>query len=123
EFEGKFHLYLADRLDYNGREGELEKLNQNYADDVIIDHLRLLLPRLRDLEDFRRDSVENTVRQCAESNGLKAADFIHPARFALTSETVSPAIFDVFEFLGKEKSLHRIGSFIAWLETGKPGKN
>ncbi|MCP5047089.1 MAG: glutamate--tRNA ligase, partial [bacterium] len=40
EFEGKFHLYLADRLDYNGREGELEKLNQNYADDVIIDHLR-----------------------------------------------------------------------------------
>jgi glutamyl/glutaminyl-tRNA synthetase len=47
---------------------------------------------------------------------LKAADLIHPARFALTSETVSPSIFDVFAFLGKQETGKRIKQCIGFFQ-------
>ena len=56
--------------------------------------------------------LEYILRDCAAKNSLEAADIIHPARFALTSETVSPSIFDVFAFLGKEESVRRIEGFV-----------
>jgi glutamyl-tRNA synthetase len=116
EFEKKFHLFLADSINYGDQPGELEKLNESYDNESVIRHLRLLLPELEKMEDFGRDAVETMLRENAERNGLKAADFIHPARFALTSETVSPSIFDVFAFFGKDKAMERINGLIRYLE-------
>jgi glutamyl/glutaminyl-tRNA synthetase len=47
---------------------------------------------------------------------MDAAALIHPARFALTAEAVSPPIFDVFAFFRKEESIKRINKFINYLE-------
>lgn len=116
EFQEKFRFYLSSTMDYAQQEHELNKLNENYDNPTIVKHLKLLSPQLQTLEQFDHGTVEAAMRECAEENGLKAADFIHPARFALTMETVSPSIFEVFAFFGKEESIRRIDALIAFLE-------
>ncbi len=116
EFSEKFALYLAEELNYAHKPEELQKLNQTYPNPDIIKYLSLVIPALLPLESFTASTVENAIRECAESHGLKAADFIHPLRFALTFETVSPSIFEVFEFFHKDESLRRINALIHYLE-------
>jgi glutamyl-tRNA synthetase len=114
EFAQKFALYLAQTPQYS--ESELQKLNENYSNTDIITYLNLLLPQLKNLKTFDKQTVEEIVRQCADHHDLKAADFIHPARFALTTETVSPSIFEVFEFFGKDLAIQRLQALIDYLE-------
>jgi glutamyl/glutaminyl-tRNA synthetase len=109
-------VYLNGQLDYHN--GDLEKLKETYGSTDIKNRLTLLLARLETLDpaNFNNAGVEEVLRECAQENGLKAADLIHPARFALTSETVSPSIFDVFAFFGKEESIKRMKHLIDYLE-------
>lgn len=114
DFESKFDIYLRGELDYDNE--DLVKLNETYSNEELTNHLKLLPVQLEGIEPFDRESVESGLRECAERNGLNAADLIHPARFALTSETVSPSIFDVFVFFGRAESVKRITGFTAFLE-------
>jgi glutamyl-tRNA synthetase len=118
QFERKFDIYLNEKLDYNNP--DMQKLKENYSNQEIIKHLQLLLVHIENIDpaDFNSTMVESTLRECAGKNDLKAADLIHPARFALTSEAVSPSIFDVFAFFGRQESVKRfkqcIGFFQHW---------
>jgi len=116
QFESKFDIYLTGKLDYNNP--DLQKLNENYSTPEIIKHLQLLPVHIENIEpaDFNSTTTEKALRECADKNQLKAADLIHPARFALTSEVVSPSIFDVFAFLGKQESGKRIKECIGFLQ-------
>lgn len=114
EFKEKFNIYLnKGKLDY--RESEPGKMDINDK-KRLKENLQMLFDSLDSLNSFNAENVEKALRNCAGKSGIKAADLIHPARFALTSETVSPSIFAVFEFFGKEESLKRIKNFIAYLE-------
>jgi glutamyl-tRNA synthetase len=123
DFEQKFDLYLNIKGELNYNNADLIKLNETYSNGDIKKHLKLFLVHLEtiDADDFDKDTVESQLRSCAQENGLKAADLIHPARFALTSETVSPSIFDVFAFFGKEESIRRITGLVNYLETLSEG--
>lgn len=113
EFKEKFDIYLnKEGLDY--RESELEKINMHDR-KISQEHLDFFLGELEPVTLFTGENVEEVLRQCSEKLGVKAAELIHPLRFALTSETVSPSIFEVFGFLGKEESIKRIKNFIAYL--------
>ena len=114
DFESKFDIYLKGELNYDNE--DFVKLNENYSNEKIVNHLKLLSSELEGLASFDRDTVEAGLRGCAERNGLEAADLIHPARFALTSETVSPSLFDVFVFFGRDESVKRLRGLIAFLE-------
>jgi len=114
DFESKFDIYLRGELNYDNE--DLVRLNETYSNDEIKGHLELLSVQLEQIEPFDRESVESGLRECADRNGLKAADLIHAARFALTSETVSPPIFDLFVFFGKAESVKRIGGLIDYME-------
>ncbi|MEO7602543.1 MAG: glutamate--tRNA ligase [Sphingomicrobium sp.] len=57
-------------------------------------------------------SVEATIRDVAESAGLKLGKLAQPLRAALTGRTTSPGIFDVLELLGRDESLGRIADRI-----------
>ncbi|MCP4220980.1 MAG: glutamate--tRNA ligase [bacterium] len=115
EFKEKFAGYLADEAEYNA--AEREKLNIDYPDEKIIEYLGYLVTGLEgmDAANFTGPEVEAVLRECAESNGVKAADMIHPARFALTGETVSPSIFEVFAFFGKDNCLKRLNALVTGL--------
>ena len=115
QFEPKFDIYLEGKLEYNNP--DLQKLNENYTTQELIKYLQLLPGQIENIEpsEFNSTTTEQALRECAEKNRLKAADLIHPARFALTSELVSPSIFDVFAFLGKQESGKRIEQCIEFL--------
>ena len=79
------------------------------------DRLAVLLPKLRDefkkLEVFTADEIEKVLRQRAETEGIKAALYIHAVRMLVLGTKVSPGIFEVLELLGKEKTLVRMSDF------------
>jgi glutamyl-tRNA synthetase len=116
DFERKFDLYIKGDLNYDN--DDWVKLKENHSTEDIRKYLKLLIAQLETIDavDFGGDAVEAALRECAEKNGLKAADLIHPARFALTSEAVSPSIFDVFAFFGKEESIGRMNALIDYLD-------
>ncbi|UCH92957.1 MAG: glutamate--tRNA ligase [Candidatus Aminicenantes bacterium] len=115
QFEQKFNIYLKGELNYNNP--DLQKLNETYSNEQIKKYLQLFLDYIQTIDPngFNNSALEQGLRECADKNGLKAADLIHPTRFALTSEMVSPSIFDVLAFLGKEESIKRMNRLIDYL--------
>ncbi|GLQ07212.1 glutamate--tRNA ligase [Sneathiella chinensis] len=63
---------------------------------------------LEGLSGWEKEMLEATVRECAESEGLKLGKIAQPLRAALTGTTVSPGIFDVLEVLGRDEAIGRI---------------
>jgi glutamyl-tRNA synthetase len=63
---------------------------------------------LRGLNDWSVASIDAAVRTYAEAKGLKLGKVAQPLRVALTGRTVSPGIFEVMVFIGKEEALARL---------------
>lgn len=82
--------------------------------------LQDLLPQLADRlesgEPFTAESVEAALRAFAESTGEKAGLFINAGRTMLTGQAVGPSMFDVFEIMGRERSVIRLRSQRPWHE-------
>jgi glutamyl-tRNA synthetase len=64
--------------------------------------------KLAALAKWDGESLENAIREVAESSGVKLGKLAQPLRAALTGRTTSPGIFDVLALLGREESLARI---------------
>jgi glutamyl-tRNA synthetase len=75
---------------------------------------------LADVATWESAAMEEALRVLAERLGFgeKAGKLFQPLRVALTGLSVSPGIFDVLLMLGRERSLLRIDSAVAWL--GRP---
>jgi len=82
--------------------------------------LRELLPALADsleqIESFTAATVEAGLRAFADKAGVKAGLFINAARTMLTGQAVGPSMFDVFEIMGRERSVMRLRSQRPWNE-------
>jgi glutamyl-tRNA synthetase len=73
-------------------------------------HLAVLAERMKALNDFTAEAIENVFRAYAEEKGVKLGNVAQPLRAALTGSTVSPPIFGVAALLGKEESLKRLNA-------------
>ena len=71
-------------------------------------HLEALATAMATLEPFDETSVERVVRETAAERGLKAGPLIHATRLAVTGRGVSPGLFEVLVWLGRERVLGRI---------------
>lgn len=80
--------------------------------------LRTSYELLKDLEPFDAATIEKAIRSEAERRGLKAAQFIHPLRVAVSGKKVGPGLFELLEVLGKERVLARIARTLRFLEKG-----
>ncbi len=85
--------------------------------------LRELLPtladRLESAEPFTAAKVEETLRAFAEETAVKAGLFINAARTMLTGQAVGPSMFEVFEIIGRERSVMRLRSQRPWNEVSE----
>jgi glutamyl-tRNA synthetase len=79
----------------------------------------LLTPEARELLGLTHDklaalakwdlpSLEEVIREVADSRGVKLGKLAQPLRAALTGRTTSPGIFDVLALLGRDEALARI---------------
>jgi len=78
----------------------------------VADNLEHLKSILENTDPFEIKEIEAGVRKLVDKLGIKAGNLIHPLRVALTGATVSPGIFEVMKFLGKDRVLKRLMSVI-----------
>jgi glutamyl-tRNA synthetase len=80
--------------------------------------LREWMPELADrfepMESFNEAEIENVVKAFAEEKGTKLGVIMNGARTLLTGVAVGPSMLSVFETLGKEKTIMRLKSQVAW---------
>ena len=87
---------------------EEEAVNKYLTHPQLPELLDKLKNDFEQLKDFRPDLTERVLRQRAEEEGIKAALLIHALRVLLLGMKVSPGIFDVLKYMGKEKTLQRM---------------
>ncbi len=79
------------------------------------ERLRSLRQRLSDTS-WELEAMEKAVRGYAEETSVGAGKVIHPLRVAVTGRAASPGIFEVLDFLGRERVLARLDEAIERLE-------
>ena len=52
-------------------------------------------------------SIESKLKEVATAQGVKAAEFVHPARTAVSGKTVGPSLYHMLEVLGRDRVLAR----------------
>ena len=82
--------------------------------------LKELLPALADrlatVEPLTAATAEEALRAFGDEAGVKAGLLINGARTMLTGQAVGPSMFEVFEILGRERSVRRLRSQRPWYE-------
>jgi glutamyl-tRNA synthetase len=76
------------------------------------------LTRLARVEPWKAAAIEELLKAIAEERGVKLADIAQPIRVAVTGTTISPAIGESLELLGRERSVARIRRCLALREEG-----
>ena len=79
-------------------------LEQNGVSDI----LKHLVKRLKEIEDWKEESIESVVREMANQLNLKGKQIIHPTRASLSGKTIGPGLFLLMEVLGKETNIKRL---------------
>ncbi len=110
DFSEQFERFLFGNFSYKKEDIKTAGFSKS-----ISVNLKKFSNNLNTSKDFSSSEIEKITRDTAEILNLEAKDLIHPSRYALLGMKVSPSIFDVFEFLGKEESILRINNFINYL--------
>lgn len=110
DFSSQGRAYFSEDFDFDST--SIEKNLKKFPE------LRELLPELADrfeaMDDFSHDPIENTVRSFAEEKGAKVGVVMNGARTLLSGVSVGPSMIVVFELIGKERSIMRLRSQVAW---------
>ncbi|MBU1087215.1 MAG: glutamate--tRNA ligase [Candidatus Omnitrophica bacterium] len=96
-------FFFTDEIEY-----EQEAVDKFLKIDNTCDYLEKFAQALEKSNPFDKQQIETNVRVLVNALGINAGEMIHPVRVALTGGPVSPGIFEIIEFLGKEKSISRI---------------
>ena len=71
-------------------------------------HIAAFVDVLRELPEWSVAAIDAAARAFAETRGLKLGKVAQPLRAALVGRTVSPGIFEVMVFIGKDEALARL---------------
>jgi glutamyl-tRNA synthetase len=104
DFTGQGRAYFADDFEFD--DGAVAK---NLKKD---ERLRELLPQLAErmerVEPWTVETTEAALREFAERAGVKSNLLINASRTALTGQSVGPSMFELFEVMGRERSVARL---------------
>ena len=73
-----------------------------------LDRLAQLAECYASVENFDAATLEAKLKELAATLGVKPAEFIHPARVAVSGRSVGPSLYHMLEVLGKARVLTRI---------------
>jgi glutamyl-tRNA synthetase len=69
--------------------------------------LEALGAKLATISDWTHATVEAALKETAAALGVKTGELVHPARVAVSGRSVGPGLYEMFEVLGKERTLAR----------------
>jgi len=112
DFSQQGRAYFSDDFDFDPA-----AVNKNLRKAP---QLRELLPKLADklesVEPFNAETVEAALRAFADESGVKAGLLINASRTMLTGQAVGPSMFEVFEVIGRDRSVTRLRSGVPWFD-------
>ncbi|HET6978241.1 MAG TPA: glutamate--tRNA ligase [Pyrinomonadaceae bacterium] len=110
DFSGQGRAYFSDDFDFDEA-----AVNKNLRKEP---RLRELLAGLADkldtVEPFNMETSEAALREFADEAGVKAGLLINGSRTMLTGQAVGPSMFEIFDLLGRERSVVRLRSGVPW---------
>ncbi len=110
DFSGQGRAYFSE--DYDFDQAAIDKNLKKFPD--LQTWLPELAERFEPIENFTHDEIERVAKEFVEEKGTKFGVIMNGARTLLTGLSVGPSMLAVFETLGKEKSILRLRSQIAW---------
>lgn len=69
-----------------------------------------LRERLAALPDWNAAAIEGAVRDLSGELGVKVAALVHPTRMLVSGQTVGPSLWELLEFLGRERVVRRMSA-------------
>lgn len=110
DFSAQGRAFFSEDFDFD--EKAIEKNLKKFPD--LQTWLPELANRFETVEDFTHDNLETVIKEFVEAKGTKFGVIMNGARTLLTGLAVGPSMLAVFETLGKETSILRLKSQIAW---------
>lgn len=110
DFSGQGRAYFSDDFDFDEA-----AVNKNLRKEPRLrELLNDLADRLDNVEPFNAETSEAALRAFAEEAGVKPGLLINGARTMLTGQAVGPSMFEIFDILGRDRSVTRLHSGVPW---------
>jgi glutamyl-tRNA synthetase len=101
ELANSLRYYIAEDVEYD------EKAKTKFLNEKSLPYLQELTEAIEQ-GDFSTHALEAIFKTIVEKHGIKLGAVAQAARTATTGMSESPGIYDVFEVLGKQKTLKRL---------------
>jgi len=100
-------------------EYDADAVSKQWRDAALTaDVLQATHDALAELPTWEMVAMEERLRTLAEVRGISGGKIFQPLRVALVGLTVSPGIFDVLYYLGRDRALARIAAAVQYLRAG-----
>ncbi len=84
-----------------------EAVAKSLAKPGAADRLEALGTALSGLDDWTHAAIEARLKETAAALGVKTGELVHPARVSVSGRSVGPGLYEMFEVLGKARTLAR----------------
>ena len=112
DFSGQGRAYFSDDFDFDESAVKKNLLKEPRLKEL----LPALADRLEEVEPFDAVKIEEALREFADERGVKAGLLINASRTMLTGQAVGPSMFEVFDVVGRERSVQRLRSLVPWFD-------
>ena len=110
DFSSQGRAYFSDDFDFDEA-----AVNKNlHKEPRLRELLNGLADKLEPVEPFNVETSEAALRAFADEAGVKAGLLINGARTMLTGQAVGPSMFEIFDLLGRDRSVVRLRSGVPW---------
>jgi glutamyl-tRNA synthetase len=112
DFSAQGRAYFSEDFDFDEAAVRKNILKEPKLKDL----LPALAARLETIEPFTAAKAEEALRAFSDEAEVKAGLLINGSRTMLTGQAVGPSMFEVFEIIGRERSVMRLRSQRPWHE-------
>jgi len=112
DFSAQGRAYFSDDFDFDEAAVKKNLLKEPRLKEL----LPALAHKMEAVEPFTVETSEAALRAFADESGVKAGLLINASRTMLTGQSVGPSMFEVFEIIGRERSVRRLQSGAPWFD-------
>ncbi|HEX5886978.1 MAG TPA: glutamate--tRNA ligase [Pyrinomonadaceae bacterium] len=110
DFSSQGRAYFSDDFDF-----EEAVVNKNLRKEPRLRELLSgLANKLEEVEPFNAETTKAALRAFADEAGVQPGLLINGSRAMLTGQGVGPSMFEIFELLGRDRSVQRLRSGLPW---------
>ncbi len=99
----KIDFMLSDNIIYDEKAVQ-KRLKKAGAGKILLGILEVI----QNVDSFTAENLENAIRKLTEEKNISAGKIFHPLRVAVSGRMTGPGLFELIEFIGKEKTVERI---------------